>query len=54
MKMLKMIRHVPWAVVFLILTHTALAKDERSIKDLSKALAGLAADVDPAETITSS
>jgi hypothetical protein len=49
MKMLKMIRRVIWVAVFLVLTHSAWARDERSIKDLSKALAGLARDVDPAE-----
>ena len=49
MKMSKMIRRVIWVVVFLVLIHPAWAKDERSIKDLSKALAGLARDVDPAE-----
>ncbi|HJX82395.1 MAG TPA: hypothetical protein VJ248_10220 [Candidatus Udaeobacter sp.] len=47
--MSKMIRRVIWVVVFLVLIHPAWAKDERSIKDLSKALAGLARDVDPAE-----
>jgi hypothetical protein len=49
MKMSKMIRRVIWVVVFLVLTHSAWARDERSIKDLSKALSGLAPDVDPAE-----
>jgi len=49
MKMLKMIGRVIWVSVFLVLTHSAWARDERSIKDLSKALAGLARDVDPAE-----
>ena len=49
MKMLKMIRRIFWVVVFLVLIHPTWAKDERSIKDLSKALAGLARDVDPAE-----
>jgi hypothetical protein len=49
MKMSKMIRRVLWVVVFLVLIHSAWARDERSIKDLTKALAGLAADVDPAE-----
>jgi hypothetical protein len=34
---------------FLLLIHAATARDERSIKDLSKALTGLASDVDPAE-----
>ncbi|HVD95223.1 MAG TPA: hypothetical protein VNE84_03670 [Candidatus Limnocylindria bacterium] len=36
-------------IAFLFLIHAATAGDERSIKDLSKALTGLAADVDPAE-----
>ena len=49
MKMSKMIRRVIWVAVFLVLTHSAWARDERSIKDLSKALSGLARDVDPAE-----
>ena len=44
-----MIRRVIWVAVFLVLTHSAWARDERSIKDLSKALSGLARDVDPAE-----
>jgi hypothetical protein len=49
MKMSKMIPLVIWVAVLLVLIHPTWAKDERSIKDLSKALAGLAADVDPAE-----
>ena len=49
MKMLKMIRRIFWVVVFLVLAHPAFAKDERSIRDLSKALAGLWSDVDPKE-----
>jgi hypothetical protein len=49
MKMLRTIRGIFWIVAFLILVHPAWAKDERSIKDLAKALAGLAPDVDPAE-----
>jgi hypothetical protein len=49
MKMSKMKRLVIWVAVLLVLIHPTWAKDERSIKDLSKALAGLAADVDPAE-----
>src|SRR5438093_12178078 len=36
-------------IAFLFLIHAATAGDERLIKDLSKALTGLAADVDPAE-----
>jgi len=49
MKMSKMICRVLWVAVFLVLIHSAWAKDERSIKDLSKALAGLASNVDPKE-----
>jgi len=49
MKMLKMIRHIFWVVVFLVLIHPTWAKDERSIRNLSKALAGLSSDVDPKE-----
>src|SRR5262249_48261819 len=49
MKTLKMIRRIFWVVLFLVLIHPTWARDERSIKDLSKALAGLASDVDPAE-----
>ena len=49
MKMSKMKRLVIWVAVLLVLIHPTWAKDERSIKDLSKALAGLARDVDPAE-----
>jgi hypothetical protein len=49
MKMFKMIRCIFWVVVFLALIHPAWGKDERSIKDLSKALAGLSSDVDPKE-----
>ena len=48
-KILKMIRRIFWVVVFLVLIHPAWAKDERSIRDLSKALAGLSSDVDPKE-----
>ena len=44
-----MIRRLFFILAFLLLVHTATARDERSIKDLSKALAGLARDVDPAE-----
>ena len=47
MKILRMIRGIFWVVVFLVLIHPTWAKDERSIKDLSKALAGLSSDVDP-------
>jgi hypothetical protein len=49
MKVSKMIRRIFWFFVFLVLIQPTWAKDERSIKDLSKALAGLARDVDPAE-----
>jgi hypothetical protein len=49
MKMLKMMRRAFCVVLFIVLIHPTWAKDERSIKDLSKALAGLARDVDPAE-----
>lgn len=49
MKMLKMMRPIFWVILFLVLIHPALAKDERSIKDLAKALVKLAPDVDPAE-----
>src|SRR5215831_13179680 len=44
-----MIRCIFWVVAFLVLIHPTWARDERSIKDLSKALAGLGSDVDPAE-----
>src|SRR6266516_5651290 len=44
-----MMRTCSFIFAFLLLVHAAWAKDERSIKDLSKALAGLARDVDPAE-----
>ena len=49
MKMLKMIRRIFWVVMFLVLVHPTWAKDERSIRDLAKALTKLAPDVDPAE-----
>jgi hypothetical protein len=45
----KMIRRLSFIFAFLLLVHAATASDERSIKNLSKALAGLAHDVDPAE-----
>ena len=45
----KMIRSLSFIFAFLLLVHAATATDERSIKGLSKALAGLAHDVDPAE-----
>src|SRR5216110_936955 len=44
-----MMRTCSFIFAFLVLIHAATARDERSIKDLSKALAGLARDVDPAE-----
>jgi hypothetical protein len=44
-----MMRALLFIVAFLFLVNRIQAKDERSIKDLSKALAGLARDVDPAE-----
>src|SRR6266487_1974971 len=44
-----MMRTCSFIFAFLLLVHAATARDERSIKDLSKALAGLARDVDPAE-----
>src|SRR5438128_6275817 len=44
-----MIRRLFFIFAFRLLVHAATARDERSIKDLSKALAGLARDVDPAE-----
>jgi hypothetical protein len=49
MKMLKMIRRIFWVVLFFNLVHPTWARDERSIKDLAKALTKLAPDVDPAE-----
>src|SRR6476620_11941313 len=43
-------RTITFAVLFLLLIHAAAqASDERSIKDLAKALTALAQDVDPAE-----
>jgi len=44
-----MIRRLFFIFAFLLLVHAATAGDETSIKNLSKALAGLARDVDPAE-----
>ncbi len=44
-----MIRGLFFFFALMVLVSPAKARDERSIKDLSKALAGLAADVDPAE-----
>ena len=45
----KMIRCIVFIFAFLFLIGSASARDERSIKDLSKALAALAPDVDPGE-----
>lgn len=44
-----MMRTITFIFAFLLLIHGATARDERSIKELSKALAALARDVDPAE-----
>ena len=44
-----MIRRILFILTFLVLVDAASGKDERSIKNLSKALAALAPDVDPAE-----
>src|SRR5438093_11035520 len=44
-----MMRTCSFVSAFLLQGHAATARDERSIKDLSKALAGHARDVDPAE-----
>ena len=49
MKMSKITRRIFGVIVFLVLLHPACAKDERSIKDLAKALTKLGPDVDPAE-----
>jgi len=49
MKMLRTIRGIFWIVLLFVLVHPTWAKDERSIKDLAKALTKLAPDVDPAE-----
>jgi hypothetical protein len=52
MKILKMMRRIFWVVALLALIHPACpawARDERSIKDLSKAFVALAPDVDPGE-----
>ena len=51
----KMVENCPimrttvFVFAFLLLVQAATASDERSIKDLAKALTGLARDVDPAE-----
>ncbi len=44
-----MMRRLSFIFAFLLLVGSAHAGDERSIKDLAKALAALAPDVDPAE-----
>jgi len=44
-----MIRTTSFICAFLLLAHAASASDERSIKDLTKALVALSSDVDPAE-----
>ena len=44
-----MIRTTYFIIAFLFLIHAARASDERSIKELTKALVALAPDVDPAE-----
>jgi hypothetical protein len=49
MKMSKITQRILGVIVFLVLVHPAIAKDERSIKDLAKALTKLGPDVDPAE-----
>jgi hypothetical protein len=48
-RMFKLSRSIIFVSAFLSLVNQVWARDERSIKDLSKALAGLASDVDPAE-----
>jgi hypothetical protein len=49
MGIFKMFRGIFLVFVFLVLADAAWARDERSIKDLAKALTKLAPDVDPAE-----
>jgi hypothetical protein len=49
MKRFKTIHGVLWVVAFFLLIHPAFARDERSIKELAKALTRLGPDVDPAE-----
>src|SRR5437867_9613257 len=44
-----MMRTSSFIIAFLFLIHAATASDERSIKELTKALVALAPDVDPAE-----
>jgi hypothetical protein len=43
------IRRLVFIIALVVCVGTALARDERSIKDLGKALAALAPDVDPGE-----
>ena len=45
----QVMRRLSFIFAFLLLVGPAHAGDERSVKDLAKALAGLAPDVDPAE-----
>src|SRR5213594_1642995 len=47
-----MMRKSSFIIAFLFLINAATAGDERSIKDLSKALTALARDVDPAEALS--
>ena len=44
-----MIRKIVFIIAFVLCVSAVWARDERSIKDLSKALAALAPDVDPSE-----
>jgi hypothetical protein len=48
-RMFKIARSVFLVFALLVLTNSASARDERSIKDLAKALTALGSDVDPAE-----
>ena len=49
MKMLRTIHGILGIILFFALVHPTWAKDERSIKDLAKALTKLGPDIDPAE-----
>ena len=49
MRAFKIVRGIFLVLALLVLANTAGAKDERSIKDLAKALSKLGSDVDPAE-----
>lgn len=49
MNISKLIRGAIWVVVFVVLIHPTWARDERSIRDLAKALTKLSPDVDPKE-----